>query len=275
MHSQLRTQGLEIYESALFRTTSTIVYADSYVLIVDPTWLPQEVAFLHQRAESLATGKERYLLFTHSDYDHILGYGQFEGYTTIASRAFVDNPEPEAALEGILRFDHEYYIRRPYPIVYPSIDLIVEGPADHRQLGSDRYEFYPTPGHNPDGILTFNRDRGILIVGDYLSNEEFPYIYDSVARYRDTLYTLERLIESGAVHVLVTGHGDHTDRRTEMQLRLSESRDYLDRLEAHVRTGAAFDLEQLFRRYDFPKGMLPFHEKNVALLRRELAMELE
>lgn len=269
MKIQQQTSNTEIYESALFRTTSTLLHTEQYLLIVDPNWLPQEVEFLFGRAQTLAAGRKCYLLFTHSDYDHIIGYGRFKEFTTIASKNFTTHPTPNEVLDQIRDFDDQYYLRRNYPVEYPEINIVIEQDGQTLQLGGDDYEFYQARGHNRDGLLTFNRTRGILLVGDYLSNEEFPYVYDSLARYRETLNKLERLFHSGGVRLLVSGHGDHTTDPREMQTRLRESRDYLDRLEEHVRTGTPFDTEALYRRYDFPKIMGAFHQKNIELMRRE------
>ncbi len=47
------------------------------------------------------------------------------------------------------------------------------------QISSDDYTFYQAIGHNKDGIITHNSMKGILITGEYLSNIEFPFIYES------------------------------------------------------------------------------------------------
>ena len=43
------------------------------------------------------------------------------------------------------------------------------------------------PRPRPDGIATLLPEEGLLIVGDYLSPLEIPFIYDSAWAYRDTL----------------------------------------------------------------------------------------
>jgi glyoxylase-like metal-dependent hydrolase (beta-lactamase superfamily II) len=270
MPIQLSTPNLTVHESQLFRTTSTIIHTDDYVLIVDPNWLPAEVDYLAELTTELGAGKEKYLLFTHSDYDHIIGYGKFAGYTTIAAQRFVDNPERAAQLAQAKAWDDEYYIKRDYELVYPVIDLAKANDGVETMIGEDQYHFYQAPGHNYDGLITFNKSRGILIVGDYLSNVEFPYVYHSFADYRDTLNTLKAIIDTGLVKTLVTGHGDHTTDYNEMELRLEASFTYLDELMLAVQNGTTFDLEKWLGRYDFPIIMRKFHEKNVALLRSKL-----
>lgn len=270
MPLQLQRPHLLLHESQLFRTTATLIHTDDYVLLVDPNWLPAEVEHLAQLAEEHGAGKEKYLLFTHSDYDHIIGYGRFPGFMTIASRAFVDNPAASDQLAQTRAWDDEYYIKRDYPLDYPVIDRPIDGEGEEMTIGQDQYVFYQAPGHNFDGLITFNRSRGILIVGDYLSNVEFPYVYHSFAEYGRTLDKLATLIESGEVKLLITGHGDHTTDLAEMQRRLADSRAYLAELTESVRNGTDFELEKWLGRYDFPGIMRKFHEKNVDLLRSEL-----
>lgn len=267
---QRKQPGLTLYESALFRTVTTLLEGDDSLLLVDPNWLPQEVEFIAEEVRRLSRSRKLYLLFTHSDYDHIIGYGRFPDAETIASAAFTDNPDKEKILTQIREFDDAYYLRRTYDIVYPTIRHVIAVEGTELSLGSETAVFYQAPGHNPDGLLTFLPERGVLIVGDYLSNIEFPYLYHSVADYRATLDRLEQLIHSGGVRLLITGHGDATDDLGEMTRRLADSRDYLDALEHSVRQGILFDTASLFQRYGFPKVMTDFHAGNVKLMRQYL-----
>lgn len=272
MKLQLHQDGVWLYESALFRTVTTIVEGEDYLLLVDPNWLPQEVEYLAETIGGMLADRKLYLLFTHSDYDHIIGYERFPDATTIASLAFTSNPEVEKTLGQIRDFDDAYYLSRSYPITYPKIDLVVEGEGTTLTLGdNEAVVFYQAPGHNPDGLLTFMPQRGILIVGDYLSNIEFPYLYHGVAEYRQTLARLRDLIDRGLVKLLVTGHGDATTSLEEMTHRLVDSHTYLDDLEQSIRTGVAFDLKGLFQRYRFPKVMGEFHAGNVKLMKEYVA----
>jgi len=261
---QRKTDGLLLLESDLFRTVTTIIEGNDFLLLVDPNWLPREVEYIAREIEHRRAGKQLYLLFTHSDYDHIIGYERFAGAITIASAAFTSNPDKEKVLTQIREFDDAYYLRRPYAISYPNIDQPVLDGVDTLKLGTETILFFPAPGHNRDGMLTLLPERGILIAGDYLSNIEFPYVYHSISQYRITLGTLGDLIDSGRVGLLITGHGDATDSQEEMQARLRDSHQYLDDLEYAVRNGQPFDTESLFKRYGFPKVMGDFHAGNCA-----------
>ena len=259
---RINRPDLVCFESALFRTTTTLLTGPGHLLLVDPNWLPIEIDVIRRYAEMRTGRRECYLLFTHSDYDHIIGYGQFSHFTVMASRAFVDQPKRAEILQEIRDFDEQYYISRNYPVRYPTVDIMIDEPVRSIQLGDEAYEIFRAPGHTEDSIVVLNRTRGILIAGDYLSNVEFPYVYDSVDQYRRTLYLFDRLFEIGNIRLLIPGHGDPTDDPEEMRQRLTDARRYLDDLEYSVRSGQSFDLARLFRRYRFPKVMQSFHAAN-------------
>lgn len=269
MKIQLEQAGIVLFESALFRTVTTLVIGQDYLLLVDPNWLPREVDFISTYLQPYQKGRTCYLLFTHSDYDHIIGYGKFKGFQTIASKNFVENPKQAEILQEMADFDDQYYITRDYPIQYPEINHIIDA-ENQLQLGEDMYQFHQAVGHNSDGIIAHNLSRQMLIVGDYLSNIEFPYIYESVAEYKKTLDVLERIIRTNDIKLFITGHGDATREKSEMYQRIKDARTYIKHLENSVQIEEEFDTDLLFPRYQFPKIMSQFHEANLTLARKEL-----
>lgn len=270
MKIQLEQDNLVIFESALYRTTSTLIIGADYILLIDPNWLPGEISFIRGYIEELGKNDlKRYLLFTHSDYDHIIGYGEFRDFQSIASKAFVNNPDKYKILGQIRQFDNQYYISRNYPVLYPEIDISIAGDQS-LALGSDLIHFYQAPGHNSDGLITFTKSAGILVLGDYLSNLEFPFIEYSYPQYLATLDKIERLLNAGSIKVMITGHGDHTMRQEEMYSRLRQSREYLDDLKASVMSGHQPDIEKLSKQYVFFPGIAEMHMANSLKVKQEL-----
>lgn len=266
---QHKSNNLTVFESVLYRTTSGLVTGHEAVILVDPTWLPDEVAYIRHYAEDRLEGNDLHLVFTHSDYDHILGYGAFPGAKTIASKAFTENPEQEQQLRIIREFDEKYYLDRPHPVEYPFIDFVIDKDEEFLVAGEARLTFWLAPGHNPDGMLILIEPEGVLFLGDYLSDIEFPFVYHSFAEYRKTLDKIENLVLSGLVKTLVPGHGNATDNRQEMERRLTESRWYLDQLEKSVKENSPFPEEELWSRYKYPAGQKEYHENNRKLLMKE------
>lgn len=270
MKIQYQDKHLIILESALYRTTTTLIIGEEYLLLADPNWLPIEIDFIQQVAEKEGKDKEKYLLFTHSDYDHIIGYNAFPDFITIASKAFVENEGKDKVLAEIQKFDDEYYIERTYKIEYPKIDMVLDKPTTKLSLHRDQYIFYQAKGHNQDGLVTLNASKGIIVVGDYLSNIEFPFIYESLANYHSTLLTLQSILVKEQVKMLVPGHGDHTQEISEMQRRMIADLQYLTNLEQAIVTGTPFGLSALLSKYPYPKGIEKFHLNNVELVKKEL-----
>lgn len=270
MKIQLQTPQLTIFESALFRTTSTVIQADDFVLIIDPNWLPIEIQTIRDYVDSIKGNRPIFLFFTHSDYDHIIGYKAFPKAKTIASKAFVQNADKAKILQQINDFDDENYVKRSYEIVYPNIDYVVENDGQIFKIGNTNIQFFNAFGHNADGLFLWIESEGILVVGDYLSNIEFPYIYHSGTAYLQTLQKAEGLIERQKIKYLITGHGDFTSNIKEMEKRVGESYEYIFLALNCIKNEEAFDFKWLWERYDFPKVMTRFHEGNLKVLRKEL-----
>jgi glyoxylase-like metal-dependent hydrolase (beta-lactamase superfamily II) len=100
----------------------------------------------------------------------------------------------------------------------------------HVEIGDRELELHPAEGHTADGMAVFDRAQGVLVVGDYLSDVEIPWISKSGSRegYRATLARLAPLVDEAAT--VVPGHGAAHDRETALRL-LDEDVEYLDALE--------------------------------------------
>ena len=85
-----------------------------------------------------------------------------------------------------------------------------------------------------------------------------------------SLDILSSLIKPGNVATLIPGHGDYTTDRIEMEQRLSDSIDYLNRLKLHIDGKTTFDFASYVKRYSFPKVMGKFHAGNLKLVGEEV-----
>jgi len=267
---QFQNNQLIIFESALYRTTTTLFYNEEILLLVDPNWLPSEVKTIRATVDRLLGNRKLLLLFTHSDYDHIIAWKAFPEAETIASQAFVDNPNKTKTIQQILDFDGEYYIERTYPILYPAIDWVIKKDGQDLTFGTTKLVFYLAPGHNADGIFTIIESAGIWIAGDYLSNIEFPFVYHSSLEYEQTLEKVDPILQKHQITMLIPGHGDYTDNLAEIKKRKEEGLIYLRQLRLAIKEGKSFDEDLLWQRYRFKKGMRGFHNENVKLMRGEL-----
>ncbi|MEC1177449.1 MBL fold metallo-hydrolase [Metasolibacillus meyeri] len=212
-------------------------------------------------------GGPLYLLFTHSDWDHIIGYGAFPDATVIASEAFQKRADKEQIIEQIRTFDDNYYIDRAYPLHYPTVDIVIGQDAQTLTIGQTKMTFYLANGHTNDGLFTIIEPLGIWLAGDYLSDVEFPYIYDSSYAYEETLAKVDVILQRHDIHYLIPGHGHMTTDKEEMIKRQQESFTYIKALRECILQQK--DSEHLIENYAYPRNMRAFHQANIRLMEGE------
>ena len=130
---------------------------------------------------------------------------------------------------------------RPYGVPVEAldgmrVDELVPTGGESYAIGPWQAESHATPGHTPDGVTTWLPEENLLVVGDYLSVQEVPFIYDSAWNYRTTLELLSTLIEQHQPAHVVVGHGrPHTaDRALAVA---SEDLDYVNAVIAFADAG--------------------------------------
>jgi len=264
-----RDPNITIFQSALFQTNSTVVQTDDTILVVDPAWLPDEVLAIRQYVDSIRKDRSLCLIFTHSDYDHIMGYRAFTADKVFISKAMAENPRKQEILEQALEFDEKYYIERPYPIEYPEGDFLVYRDGVQYRQGQTKMTFYLTPGHTEDSMMVIIWQLGLCIAGDYLCNVEFPFIYHSSVEYERTLEKLPRIHDRNWFTRLVPGHGEPALSINDWLQRRTESLAYIYALRESIATGVPFDESSLWTRYKYPRLQQKYHNDNVALMKKE------
>lgn len=84
----------------------------------------------------------------------------------------------------IKQFDYDYYIKRFYDIIFSELDIVVIENEQYIILGEIFIICYFVKGYINDGLFMIVDDL-IWIVGDYLLDFEYLYIYESVNDYCD------------------------------------------------------------------------------------------
>ncbi len=264
-----RDPNVTIFRSALFQTNSTVIKTDDVVLIVDPAWLPDEVLQIRDYVEYIRGDRAVFLIFTHSDYDHIIGYRAFKPDKVFMSEAMADNPNKEAIVEQMREFDQKYYIKRPYPLEYPEADFKVYRDGVQYRHNGTKFSFYLTPGHTADSMMLVVWQLGLCLAGDYLSNLEFPFIYHDSVAYEQTLEKLPRIHDRNWFTRLIPGHGDPALTIADWLRRRTESLSYIYALRESIARDIPFDANALWSRFEFPLLQLQYHENNLKLMRSE------
>ncbi|MCC3371667.1 MBL fold metallo-hydrolase [Cohnella sp. REN36] len=263
--------AVAVFRSEIYQTNAIVVCTEDLVLVVDPGYLPSEVQAVREYVDQVKEHRPVFAFYTHSDYDHIAGYGAFADEVTVASQAFAETTDPRAAVEEIERHDDAFYIERPYAHAYPKADYIVRKEGEAIGAGRTTLTFYRAPGHHPDGLMCIVEPLGLLIPGDFLSDVEFPFVYDSFANYRSTLASFERVVEGREGLLLLPSHGTPTDDPADIRLRLAESVRYLDLVERQGDSAdeTAFEAYMARNGYAFKRGLRERHADNRRKWREE------
>ncbi|MEC5423551.1 MBL fold metallo-hydrolase [Virgibacillus sp. C22-A2] len=263
---QFNNNNITVFQSSIFMTTTAIIQTNKAVIMTDPNWLPSEIEVIKNYINQIVGDKQLYIIYTHSDFDHIIGSGAFPEAMVIASKQFDNNPTKEDVVQKINRFDQEYYLNRNYIPEYPSVDIVVSDDGKKLELESLTMTFYKAPGHTNDGLFTVVEPYGIFLSGDYLSDIEFPFIFSDYNDYVNTVNKAENILLNHNITTHVPGHGSTTQDQIEIQNRINCSKYYLKQL-FHDKG----ELERyLSNKYKFFEGMKSIHFDNKKMIKKGL-----
>lgn len=270
MKIQYADNNITVFESALYRTTSTVIALQNTIVIIDPNWLPNEVEYLKSFVQNNYPHHNQYLIFTHSDYDHIIGYGAFPNATTIASSALQHNQHKETIIKQIRDFDNTWYIERSYPIAYPTIQYPIENDNTTIVIDETIFHFYLAPGHIADAIFVLIPELGTWICGDYLSNIEIPIIDHNYHAYQQTLDKSIAILEKyPAINHLITGHGDMAHGRKAIKKRIIEDKKYLELLQQSNGDSNLSTLKKIISNRSKNPEMWTLHNNNIVKINNQ------
>lgn len=233
--------------------------------MTDPNWLPQEVEEIKRYVNEIRNDKQLYIIYTHSDFDHIIGSGAFPDAIVVASRKLSENKHKDDLVKKINMFDQSYYLQRNYRPEYPQVDEVISRDGQELILGTTVLTFYTAPGHTDDGLFTVIEPAGIFLTGDYLSDVEFPFIFSGYLDYLETKEKASGIFSKHNISIQVPGHGHTTEDKIEMKKRLEFSQKYLKRLVSSEK-----NMEKILSgNYTFFVGMKSIHIDNKKLAQKE------
>jgi hydroxyacylglutathione hydrolase len=252
---------VEVLTSGIWQTTTTILAAANGACVVaDPAYFPRELDAIAARVGEL--GRAEAVLFTHGHWDHVMGHAIFPTAPVIASAtlaALVAAGDPRAAryLDDARDFDSRWYVPRPHGHRWPALRGVADGErVDVSTLALDALHL---PGHSPDGLGIRVDALGLLLVGDYLSPCEIPFV-DDLDAYRATLRRLLALLPD--LREVIPGHGPRLSAADAAAIARADL-DYLDRLaEAGARGDADAAARVPLPRAADVAGMLDHHRDN-------------
>jgi hydroxyacylglutathione hydrolase len=243
MQFTLLTPTLWVAQSRIYAMNVGVWLHGGGACLVDPGVMPDEIAqievFLAEQHVA-----PRYVVLTHSHYDHLLGARAFPEAEVFAQAHYLAEVERDGpAIRHILVREGIVAAESPFEIPLPDRTF-----ADTTTLEFDGLTLHlvHAPGHAADELVLYEPREATLWAGDMLSDVEIPYVSDALAPYERTL----ELLAGYEVRVLVPGHGRPTDDPAEAQRRLANDRQYLAALRAGVTTAMAegLTLEQTVAR---------------------------
>ena len=245
------------WPSTLFQTTTLELRRDGVGLLFDPGISPWEI----REAAGEGAGE---VVITHGDWDHVLGIGLLEGARVTAGRLTADRLAATKAREAVEEAAAEYYVECR-GLERLRVDRPVD-PPEEIELGPWTATCRPAPGHTEDGMAISLPDEGLLVVGDYLSELEIPFVNASLEDYERTLKLFVEVIETEQPAHVVVGHGrPHAGARA---LEIAhEDLAYLAALRSFTEGGGSLEQadDVVHPRRD-PTGDATAHRRNVAQL---------
>ena len=225
------TENALLITSAFWQTNAVALRIGGEAILIDSPYLPDELDALPGVLAGAGYEPDG-LIATHGDFDHVLGRVAYPGMALGVAESTADRfrRAPGEPQRHLRRYDQEFYIERPRPLALGQVQALpVPGRLDLGN-GSDaiEIELHPAEGHTVDGMALFARPLGLLLVGDYVSSVEIPWLHGALAEYRSTLTRLRPLVE--AAEVIVPGHGPAHTSETALRL-IDEDEAYLEALE--------------------------------------------
>jgi hydroxyacylglutathione hydrolase len=255
---------ITVFQSSLYMTTTAIIQSNDVLIMTDPTWLPHEIKEIKYFIDKNLGDREFYIIYTHSDFDHIIGSGAFPEAKVIATEEFKNNHAKEKIVQEIHQFDQQYYIKRNYVPNYPEVDISIVTDGEMMNLGDLSLTFYKAPGHTSDSLFTIIEPYGIFLSGDYLSDVEFPFI-SSYKDYVKTIETAAYIMNNYEIKYHVPGHGSTTSQKKEMLNRINFSKYYLQQL---LNDNGALEIE-CRKKFPFFEGMKSIHYENKEIAKKK------
>lgn len=234
--------------------------------LIDPGLFPDEFAALAQFLKD-HKAQPRWLILTHSHWDHILGPERFPGVPIIAQSRYRKEVEAEAesTLKEIAKWEQAEGLQRDtsFVIPYPAETFDFE---TNISMGGLTLRLTHAPGHASDQLVIYHAESEALWASDILSDVEIPFVSHSLAAYEATLTRLN----DWAIRVLVPGHGHATTDPASVRARIADDRAYLAEMRAKV-TQAVRSGESVAEavaacagmRYRYPEDNAPYHQLNV------------
>ena len=227
--------SLRIFHSRSMSYNAGVLIDGGEALLIDPGLFPDEVDRLRSHIYSQGA-TPKYMVVTHSHWDHVLGPEYFPGVPVIQHQDCV-----AVLAESGTHIEHQVTEWERQSGVHRDMPFLLHEPGEtfgdrmELQVGGMTVELLHAPGHAPEQLVVYDRDEQTLWAADMLSDIEIPFVMHNLNAYRGTLDRLAQL----EVETLVPGHGRPAMGRSEVRARFDADRSYLAELQRRVEAAVA------------------------------------
>jgi glyoxylase-like metal-dependent hydrolase (beta-lactamase superfamily II) len=227
--SHAALNGLTLFERGWLSSNNLLVHGEhgEGALLVDTGHLVHAAQTQALVAHALQGRPLSRIVNTHLHSDHCGGNATLQ--RAFGTPVFVPPGQAEAARA----WDEEALSYAPTGQLCERfrVDGIVS-PGEVLQAGGRRFEVIAAPGHDPDSVMLFDADHGLLLSADALWENGFGVVFpelEGVSAFDDVGAVLD-LIETLPVQLVVPGHGRPFD---DVQGALARARSRLAAFRAH------------------------------------------
>lgn len=257
----METSTIQIFQSGIWQLNSTVISSQGNSLIIDAGYFPKELEEIKKYVTS--QGKINFLAFTHGHWDHIQGRDVFPEVPVLVSPALYEaikqnTEEAKSNQQQVEEFDSRWYIKRNAPFHWPTQ---IRAIADEEIffVGDIQIQALLLPGHSNDGLGFFLPEQKVLLIGDYLSPCEIPFVHQ-LTDYQNTLQRLLSLLP--LVEQIIPGHGPCLSAQTAKEIAQADLA-YLEKLFDYLQKGENEKALSLpFPRATHVPGMREAHLEN-------------
>jgi cyclase len=178
------------------------------VVLVDTPMLPKEIAEWKEFVLGRSPKGVKYIVITHSHFDHIIGCRQLGGTVIMhkegRDKLFEENATLRESMAGLApdrtREEVEFILSEP---LIPS--EITMGAELTLNLGDTTLALHHVGGHSPDSIVVHAVEDRVLMAGDNITSAMHPY--KGHACFGDWIEALEYMDTLDADRI-IPGHGE-------------------------------------------------------------------
>ena len=230
-----------------------------FLVMVDSGMDPLTIAQIKKKAEEMTNLKFKYLVLTHSHSDHILGNQAFKDCEIIATESTCEQIK-ESKERWTKKQIEQFVAQRPeFKEKWKDLEIVLPTKTFEKeyiikaQNSGKTIHIVETNGHTKGSAFVFVPEDKIIIAGDLIFAETYPYGADPSSNIYEWIRALDKITDYQP-RKIVPGHGPVTVL-AEVDLQRSYLQELVEFLEKHVNTHSLNEIKSLENLPEFPYKM--------------------